>query len=402
MLRQIAIASLALCAGLPAQAQRVRTGIEVLLTDSIHLIRGKRVGLITNHTAISGPLGKSTADLLHAAPGVKLTALFGPEHGIRGIAPAGDHIANSVDSATGVVVHSLYGSTRIPTAEMLRDVDVLIYDIMDVGSRTYTYPWTMALSAEAAKKPFLVLDRPNPIRNDRVEGGVLDPKHRSFVGQYPVAIRYGLTAGELLRYLVGSGQVKADVTVIPMQGYRASMWWEETGLAWVNPSPNIRSMDAAILYTGTVLFEGTNLNEGRGMTQPFQMVGAPWMTDAGAIAKELNAMRLPGVVFDSTTQTIEKGFGYKHEGLTVPVLLTVVSDREIVKPHVVALHMLRAIYKRHPREFTWRQSAIDRLFGSGRLRAAVERDGGIEALIPELDRESAEFARAIAPYRLYK
>jgi uncharacterized protein YbbC (DUF1343 family) len=277
-----------------------------------------------------------------------------------------------------------------------------LYDIMDVGSRTYTYPWTMALSAEASKKPFIVLDRPNPIRNDRVEGGVLDPKYRSFIGQYPVAIRYGLTVGELARYLVGSGQVKADITVIPMQGYRASMWWNETGIPWVNPSPNIRSVDAALLYSGTVLFEGTSLNEGRGMTQPFQMVGAPWLTDAAAIANELNAKRLPGVVFDATTQAVEKGFGFKHEGQTVPVLLTVVSDRDLVKPHVVALHMLRAIYKRHPTEFTWRQSAIDRLSGSDRLRAAVEREGGIEALIPVLDREAEAFAREIAPYRLYR
>ena len=401
-LRRTAAAILLAVTALPAQAQRVRTGIEVLLTDSIHLIRGKRVGLITNHTGISGPLGKSSADLLAAAPGVKLTALFGPEHGIRGIAPAGDHVASGVDSATGVTVHSLYGATRVPTAEMLKDVDVLLYDIMDVGSRTYTYPWTMALSAEAAKKPFLVLDRPNPIRNDRVEGGILDVKYRSFIGQYPVAIRYGLTAGELARYLVGTGQVKADITVIPMQGYRADMWWNETGLAWVNPSPNIRSLDAALLYSGTVLFEGTNLNEGRGMSQPFQMVGAPWLTDAGAIAKELNAMRLPGVVFDSSTQTIEKGFGFKHEGLTVPVLITVVSDRDIVKPHVVALHMLRTIYKRHAKEWTWREQAIDRLSGTARLRAAVEREGGIEALIPILDKETEEFARAIAPYRLYR
>ncbi|MBK8249919.1 MAG: DUF1343 domain-containing protein [Gemmatimonadetes bacterium] len=400
--RRTAAAILLAVTALPAQAQRVRTGIEVLLTDSIHLIRGKRVGLITNHTGISGPLGKSSADLLAAAPGVKLTALFGPEHGIRGIAPAGDHVASGVDSATGVTVHSLYGATRVPTAEMLKDVDVLLYDIMDVGSRTYTYPWTMALSAEAAKKPFLVLDRPNPIRNDRVEGGILDVKYRSFIGQYPVAIRYGLTAGELARYLVGSGQVKADITVIPMQGYRADMWWNETGLAWVNPSPNIRSLDAALLYSGTVLFEGTNLNEGRGMAQPFQMVGAPWLTDAGAIAKELNAMRIPGVVFDSSTQTIEKGFGFKHEGLTVPVLITVVSDRDIVKPHVVALHMLRTIYKRHAKEWTWREQAIDRLSGTARLRAAVEREGGIQALIPILDQEADEFAKAIAPYRLYR
>jgi uncharacterized protein YbbC (DUF1343 family) len=151
-----------------------------------------------------------------------------------------------------------------------------------------------------------------------------------------------------------------------------------------------------------VLFEGTSLNEGRGMSQPFQMVGAPWLTDAGAIAKELNAMRIPGVVFDSSTQTIEKGFGFKHEGLTVPVLITVVSDRDIVKPHVVALHMLRTIYQRHPKEFTWREQAIDRLSGTARLRAAVEREGGIEALIPILDQEAEAFAKAIAPYRLYR
>lgn len=402
VLRGAALLAFAAVTSVPVSAQRVRTGIEVLLTDSIHLIRGKRVGLITNHTGVAGPLGKSSADLLAAAPGVKLTALFGPEHGIRGIAPAGDHVASGIDSATGVVVHSLYGATRVPTPEMLKDVDILLYDIMDVGSRTYTYPWTMALSAEAAGKPFFVLDRPNPVRNDRVEGGVLDVKYRSFIGQFPVAVRYGLTAGELARYLVGSGQIKANITVIPMQGYRANMWWNETGLPWINPSPNIRSLDAALLYTGTVYFEGTNLNEGRGMSQPFQMLGAPWLTDAGAIAKELNAMHLPGVVFDSSTQTIEKGFGYKHEGQTVPVLITVVSDRDIVKPHVVALHMLRTIYKRHQKDWAWREQAMDRLFGTPRLREAVEREGGIEALIPILDQEAEAFARAVAPYRLYR
>lgn len=395
-----ALALLAIVAPLEAQnAIRVRTGIEVLLSDSIHLIRGKRVGLITNHTGI-GPMGKSTIDLLHGAPGVKLTALYGPEHGIRGIARAGDKIASSVDSATGIPVYSLYGDTRVPTPEMVKDVDVLIFDIQEVGGRIYTYEWTMALAAEAAKKPFIVLDRPNLIRADRVEGGVLDPRYRSFVGQYPVAMRYGLTIGELANYLVKTGQVKADLTVVPMQNYRPGMWWDETGLGWINPSPNIRSGDAALLYTGTVFFEGTNLNEGRGMMQPFQMIGASWLTDAGAIAKELNAMNIPGVVFDSTNQTVEAG--YKFGGETVPVIVVVVSDRELVKPHLVGLHLLRAIYKRHPTEFKWRESAIDRLAGSDRLRKAVERDGGIEELIPVLDRESREFEERIRPYRLYR
>lgn len=207
-----------------------------------------------------------------------------------------------------------------------------------------------------------------------------------------------MTIGELARYLVGTGQVKADITVIPMQGYKPTMWWNETGLGWLNPSPNIRSGDAAVMYTGTVFFEGTNLNEGRGMQQPFQMVGAPWLA-AGEIARELNAKRLPGVVFDSTSQTVEAG--YKHGGLTVPVLLVVVSDRDQVKPYQVGLHMLRAIYKRHQKEFAWRESSMDRLSGSDRFRKAVEREGGIEELIPILDRESAEFARKVAPYRLY-
>jgi uncharacterized protein YbbC (DUF1343 family) len=391
---------LLLCAG-EARAQgsgRVRTGIDVLLSDSIRLIQGKRIGLITNHTGV-GPDGRSSIDLLFKAPGVRLTALYGPEHGIRGVARAGDKIASSVDSATGVPVYSLYGDTRVPTPAMLKDVDVLVFDIQEVGARVYTYPWTMALAAEAAKKPFLVLDRPNLIRNDRVEGGVLDPKYRSFVGQFPVAMRYGLTIGELANFLVKSGQLRANVTVIPMQGYKPTMWWNETGLDWINPSPNIRSGDAALLYTGTVFFEGTNATEGRGTTMPFQLIGASWLTDAGGIARELNEKRIPGVVFDSTSQTIEAG--YKFGGQTIPLIRVGVTDRDVVKPHLVGLHLLRAIYKRHPKEFTWRTASIDRLSGSDRLRQAVEREGGIEELIPILDRESAEFASRIARSRLY-
>ena len=400
-LRLRALALLLALAPHAAAAQaRVRLGIDVLVTDSLHLIKGKRVGLVTNHTAVNAA-GRSTADILHATPGVRLVALFGPEHGIRGVARAGDHVASSVDSATGVPVHSLYGETRAPTPAMLEGVDVLLYDIQDVGARVYTYEWTMTLCAEAAQgRPFLVLDRPDPVRADIVEGGVLDPAFRSFVGWYPVALRYGLTVGELARHLVQTGQLKAPgLAVIPMQGYRRSMWWNETGLPWVNPSPNIRSGDAAVLYTGTVFFEGTNVSEGRGMQMPFQMAGAPWLTDAGAIARELNARKLPGVVFDSTSQQVEAG--YKFGGQTIPVLLAVVSDREAVRPVEVGLHMLRAIYARHPRDFQWRVQAADRLFGSPRLRAAVEAEGGIERLLPELARESAAFREATRPAWLY-
>jgi uncharacterized protein YbbC (DUF1343 family) len=380
----------------------VRLGIDVLLSDSLHVVQGKRVGLITNHTGRDAA-GVSTIDRLARASGVRLTALYGPEHGLRGLAKPGEGVASTVDSATGVPIYSLYGETRTPTPDMLKDVDVLIFDIQDVGARVYTYPWTMALAAEAARKSgktFVVLDRPDPIRADRVEGGVLDPKFRSFVGAYPVAIRYGLTIGELARYLVRSKQLDANVRVIPMQNYSRSMWWDETGIEWINPSPNMRSIDAALLYTGTVFFEGTNVTEGRGTDAPYQMIGAPWLVDAGAIARELNARNLPGVHFDSTTQTPTAG--YKWAGQTIPMIRVTVTDRNGVQPAAVGLHMLRAIYVKHPSQWTWRTEHFDRLAGSDRLRAAVQREGGIEALLPILERESAEFARSTMPDRLYR
>jgi len=313
-------------------------GVEVLLSDSLHPIRGKRVGLITNHSG-RDRAGTSTIDLLAKTPGVKLTALFGPEHGLRGAAKAGEVVASTVDSATGIPVYSLFGQTTVPNARMLENVDVLVYDIQDVGARVYTYEWTMALTADSANKPFIVLDRPNPVRGDVVEGGVLDPKFRSFVGQYPVALRYGFTSGELLRYLVGTREVKAEVTVVPMKGWKRSMWWEDTGLSWVNPSPNLRDMDATILYTGTVFFEGTNATEGRGTAKPFRMIGAKWTTDVGEIVRELNGKGLAGVRFDST------------------------------------------------------RSAV---------RLAVEKEGGIEALLPILAQEAARFREQSSRYWIYQ
>ena len=388
-------------AATPLRAQsRVRLGIEVLLSDSLHLVRGKRVGLITNHTGVV-PDGRSTIDLLHTASGVRLTALFAPEHGIRGQAAAGERIETTVDSATGVPVFSLYGATRVPTAEMLRNVDVVLYDIQDVGARVYTYQWTMALSAEAVTalgREFIVLDRPNPVRDDRVEGGMLDVAHRSFVGQYPVALRYGLTPAELMRFLIGTGLVKANVKVVPMAGWRRSMWWEETGIPWRNPSPNIRSADAALLYTGTVFFEGTNLSEGRGTPRPFQLIGAGWLKDAAEIARELNARRIPGVTFDTTSVAVEAG--QKWGGHRIPMITVAVSDRNAVQSFRVGLEMLRAIYHRHKGEFQWRTSHIDRLSGSTRLRDAVELDR-LDGLIAEWERESRDFEQKSAPYRMY-
>ena len=402
----VALSSLPGCAssGVPATSSatgNVIPGVEVLLRDSLHLISGKRVGLITNHSG-KDRSGTSTIDLLHRAPGVRLTALYGPEHGLRGAAEAGVEIVSAVDSATGVPIYSLFGETRVPTPQMLENIDVLLYDIQDVGARVYTYEWTMVLAAEAAArvgKTFIVLDRPDPIRADRVEGGILKRPFASFVGLHPVPMRYGLTPGELLRYLVGAGHVKATVLVVPMQNYRRDMWWEQTGLPWVRPSPNVRDMDATILYPGTVFFEGTNLSEGRGTDRPFRVVGAPWLTDAGAIARELNAQRLPGVRFDSTSRTIAEGM--KHGGLTIPMIEVVLLDRDRVRPVMVGARMLQTIRARHPGEWQWRVGAIDRLSGSDELRAAVDA-GTVDSLLARWDLEAADFAARRQPYLIYK
>ena len=379
----------------------VLPGVEVLLRDSLHLLAGKRVGLITNHSG-KDRSGTSTIDLLHRAPGVQLTALYGPEHGLRGAAEAGVHIASAVDSATGVPIHSLYGETRVPTPQMLENIDVLVYDIQDVGARVYTYEWTMVLAAEAATKAgkqFVVLDRPDPVRADRVEGGLLRPQFASFVGLHPVPIRYGLTPGELLKYLVGVGIVQANVTVVPMANYRRDMWWEDTGIPWVRPSPNLRDMDATILYTGTVFFEGTNLSEGRGTDRPFRLVGAPWLTDAGAIARELNRQNLPGVRFDSTSRTIAEGM--KHGGQTIPMIEVIVVDRNRVVPVRVGARMLQTIRARHPNEWQWRVAHIDRLSGSDELRKAVDA-GTVDVLLARWDQEARDFAVRRQPYLIYR
>ena len=382
-------------------AAGVVPGIEVLLTDSLHLVRGKRIGLITNHSG-RDRRGNSTIDLLFHAPGVRLTALFGPEHGLRGAAQAGESVSSTVDSATGVPIYSLYGQTYAPTPEMLRDVDVLVYDIQDVGARVYTFEWTMALSAEAAVKlgkKFIVLDRPDPIRGDRVDGNILELRFRSFVGQYPVALRYGLTPGELLQYLVGTRQIAADISVVPMRGWRRSMWWEETGIPWINPSPNLRSLDATLLYPGTVFFEGTNATEGRGTDKPFQLIGAAWLSDAGTIARDMNALKLPGVRFDSTSRTIQSDGGYKFGGQTIPMIELSVTDRNAVRPVEVGARLLQAIYTHHRAEWQWRPS-IDRLAGTDELRQAVERSA-VDALLAKWSRQAEEFQAQSRKYWIY-
>jgi uncharacterized protein YbbC (DUF1343 family) len=399
-MNKMLIAFLAVAGAIPSQAQ-VSPGITVLLRDSSQLIAGKRVGLITNHTA-RDEKGRTTIDLLHAAPGVRLTALFAPEHGIRGAAPGGARISSGVDEKTGVRIYSLYGDTKTPTRRMLEDVDVLVYDIQDVGARMYTYVWTMTLAAEAAKKAgkkFIVLDRPNPIRDDVVEGGMIDRRYRSFTGLHNVPLRYGLTPGELARFLVATGEIDADITVIPMKGYRRTMWWDETGLEWISPSPNIRDVDAALMYPGMSFFEATNMSEGRGTSEPFRLVGARWLTDAASIARAMNARGLGGVRFETVRRRI--GRGEKFGGEAIPMIRLVVTDRDAIRSSEIAAYLLREIYMRHPKQFRWQAGVgIEELSGSRELRNTVQ-NGGVNGLLAKWRQDAAHFAQKSTRLRLY-
>ena len=396
----LALAPLACAPVLPRASTGVRTGVDVLATTPLPVLAGKRVVLITNHTGV-GRDGASTIDLLAAAPGVRLAALFAPEHGIRGAAEAGEKVTSGVDERTGLTIHSLYGETRKPTPQMLNGIDALVFDIQDVGARPYTYVSTMALGMQAAAEhriPFVVLDRPNPINGTAVEGAVLDTAFATFVGMYPIPARHGMTVGELARMFNQAFGIGAELHVVPVQGWRRDDWFDETGLPWVNPSPNIRSLQAAIHYPGTVFFEGTNLSEGRGTDRPFEQTGAPWLR-AGDVVREMNAMNLPGVRFEEVRIAVQAGAA-RFPGQAIPGVRLVATDREAYRPVAASLLLIDAIHRMHPRDFEWRVAHFDRLAGTDRLRQAIIA-GGLPALLREWERDAQAFLATRRPYLLY-
>lgn len=384
----------------PDSAGAVRPGIETFLADVPAALRGKRVGLITNHTGIDRAR-TSDIDLIARHPHLRLVALLAPEHGIREDAEAGVHIGDDTDPRTGVPIYSLYQSEdRGPTPEMLRDVDVLVYDLQEVGGRTWTYVSTMALSMQAAARkriPFVVLDRPNPIGGEIVEGALLDPAFKSFVGMYPIPARHGMTVGELATLFNQRHGIGVELIVARVQGWRRSRWFDETGLPWINPSPNLRSLAALTSYPGSVYFEGTNLSEGRGTDRPFEQVGASWL-DAPRVAAAMNAMALPGIRFDAVTMPVE-ATAAKFPGQTIPAIRFAVTDREAYRPVRTSLLLIGEIRRRHPRDFAWSRT-IDRLTGSDKVRLAIE-GGSLPALLEEWDREAAQFAESRKPFLLY-
>lgn len=385
---------------------KVVPGIDVLLAQRLDLLQSQRVGIVTNHTGTNARL-KSTVDLLVGTEGVQVTALFSPEHGLRGDLAAGEKVAGSTDPVTLLPVHSLYGETRKPTPEMLADVDVLVIDIQDVGTRFYTYTWTMALCLQAAAengKRMVVLDRPNPITGVMVEGGLVHPGFESFVGLYPVPTRHGLTHGELALWLNKSQGIGADLHVVQMQGWERSLWWEDTGLPFVPMSPNSNGMAMAQLYPGTCFFEGTNLSEGRGTTTPFQVFGAPWLDERAVIA-ELKVRTLPGVLFRPTYFT---PLASKHQGHFCRGVQIHVTDRNALRPVALGAHLLDVCNRLHPDRFEWISFGlnllrpVDRLSGSDRLSRAIDAGEAIGPVLTEWEAEAGAFWAEAAAYHLYR
>jgi len=373
----------------------------VLLTDSIDLVRGLRAGLITNQTGIDSR-GIHGIDRLMASPDVDLVGLFSPEHGIRGQAEGGVTIESGVDERSGLPVHSLYGETRKPTPEMLQGLDVLLFDIQDVGARYYTYVSTMALAMEAAGEagiPFVVLDRPNPIGGLAVQGNVLDPAFSTFVGLYPIPMRHGMTTGELARLFVGEFGIDVDLSVVPAAGWGREMLFGDTRLPWVPPSPNMPSVESALHYPGTCLFEGTNLSVGRGTEVAFQVVGAPWL-DGDSLVARAREYGVPGVEFEASTFTPHNpGDGKFPDQEIRGVRLRATGGQ--YDPTLAALVLLREARRMAGSRWEWYPAHFDRLAGTDQLRRGVEMGDPIQDIREGWDQQIADFRVLSAPYLLY-
>ena len=331
----------------PACAAQTITGVDVLEVEKFASLSGKRVGLITNQTGVDRK-GRSTIDLLAHAPGVRLVALFSPEHGIRG--EVDDRVFSSKDEATELPIYSLYGETERPTDEMLAGVDVLVFDIQDAGVRFYTYITTMGYAMEAAAAhhiAFYVLDRPDPLRGDRIEGPMLDPGRVNFVGYFPMPVRMGMTLGEMAQMFNAEKRIGCNLHIVRMKNWRRNMWFSDTGLRWVKPSPNLRSANAGILYPGLEILQAGGVSVGRGTVTPLEIIGAPWIRGE-EFARHLNDRQIPGVLFEPRKFVPDSGLYKGHACEGAQVMLT---DRNVFRPMRMGIELAGALAKLYPGKF---------------------------------------------------
>ncbi len=390
----------------------VQTGLARLANEGSPLLAGRRIGLLCNPTAVDPELAHAI-ELLGARSDLELVCLFGPEHGVRGDAQDMISVDDQHDARSGLPVHSLYGSTEAslaPTPEMLEDLDVLVYDVQDIGSRYYTFVWTMVLAMRAcakAGKAFCVLDRPNPLGGVHVEGSAIALGFESFVGLVSCPNRHGLTAGEIARWRHAVEDLDLELAVIGMRGWQRDMRFEHTGLPWVLPSPNMPTCDTALVYPGMCLVEGTELSEARGTTRPFELAGAPWI-DGHRLASELSAMQLPGVRFRPATFTPMFG---KHARTACGGIQIHVTNVETFRPYRTGVAFLKACRDQDPEQFAWRTRAyefvdtipaIDLLAGDATLREGIDAGASLDELAEAWPRAEGAFQEERAAYLLYE
>ena len=387
----------------------VRIGIERLIEEDRSLVAGARVALVSNPASIDRGF-RHAAEILGEDPRIELVALFGPQHGFR--SDLQDNMIETPharDERRRIPIYSLYSETREPTPEMLRDVDVLVVDLQDVGTRVYTYIYTMANCMRAAARHgvrVVVCDRPNPVGGIAIEGTILRPECVSFVGQFPIPLRHGMTIGELARLFNQEFSIGAALEVVPLDGWQRRMYFDETGLPWVIPSPNLPTLDSTIVYPGAVLFEGTMLSEGRGTTRPFELIGAPWI-DGESLASAMNARGLPGVHFRATF--FEPTF-QKHAKQTCGGCQLHVTDRSAFQPVRTAVELIDGFKRQNPSAFAWRQPPyeyehdkwpIDILYGSDELRTTIDSGGDLSPLIASWKAAEEAFRKTREQYLIY-
>ena len=398
-----------------AQVDPVRTGAQMLVDNDFEALDGKQVGLVVNHTARVGP-NDHLIDRIDEADNVELGALFGPEHGVRGTADAGEVVEDDRDPDTGVPIYSLYGERERPDPDMIRDLDALVFDIQDVGARFYTYISTMGRAMQSAAEvdvPFYVLDRPNPLGGEYVSGFMLDPEYRSFVGLYDIPVVHGMTVGELARMIKGEALLpeldELDLTVVLASGWTRDMRWPETELEWIAPSPNLPDLETALVYAGTCFFEAVEASEGRGTYRPFVQLGAPWNGDtANALADNLDAHNLPGVEFQATSFTPESienmASEPRFEGTTVHGIEIEVTDVTAFRPVETGVYVLHAFHQhaqQHNAEFLTNSDWLAQLSGTDRLETMLRNGVSPDAIIETWESDVEAFRNQREPYLLY-